>query len=393
MVYPGTAASPTGKQSLDPESDATATVVPGPPSTSTPSSPPDSGSPATTAAALLTWVPPGPADPTDPAPNNWYAQLVPKKCDQMPASSALAAAAHSLCLAVTTNDQTAWAQTDAVYRALPQPAPSGCLESTTYRVLANLLKYHASNPKTAVKTVPGTKTACPLRLSGVTDPNGDASITNPHVPAAGGSTLRLKGRFQDVSAVLVDGHTVSVTKLAENHFVFTAPPALQAGAVTVRALGADGQPLTGTARFTYDPASSTPTPTEPPSSPDAAQPPSSLPPTQQPVIPPATTPPAPKPPASPPATDPPTTTATTPPTTAPATAPSSRQATDSLPLPPGTAATAGPLSGSNDSFAPVTPDPIDQPTPTDQTLHTSSSTAPPDPQTATPSVPGLIPVP
>ena len=388
MVNPGPVTSPTGQQALDPESDATATVVPGP--VATPSVPPsDVGVPPTNAAALLVWVPPGPADPADPEPNNWYAQLVPKKCGQMPAGSALAAAAHSLCVAVTTNDQKAWAQTDAVYRALPQPAPSGCLESATYRVLANLLKYHAANPDTAVKTVPGAKTACPLRLSGITDPSGDATLTNPHVPAAGGTTLRLKGRFQDVSAVLVDGHSVPVDKLAQNHFVFTAPPALHSGSVTVRALGADGQPMAGTARFTYDPASSTPTPIQPPSSPDAAEPPSSLPPTQQPTA----TPPATSQPGTPPATSPKTPPATSPPTTAPttppATAPSSRPSSDSVPAlpdPPSTTPSQG--SGDTGSLTQVVPGPVDTSSPTDPA---PSDTTPATP-TGTPSATGPIQV-
>ncbi len=258
--------SPSSAAAQSPSSIAAGTPDAGP-AINPPGPPEPGGAAAGTGANPLAWVPPGPADPLDPPPNGWYARLVAKECDQMPGSDPLVTAAHDLCTAVTTGEPSAWARADAGYRALPQPAPPDCLEAATYRVLASLLTYHAAHPGAPVETVPGAGTACPILLAGVTDQDGDATDFHPHVPAEGGTVLRLMGRFTEVAAVLVNGQRVSVSKLSENHFDFTAPPALQPGPATVQAVGPDGSTFPGSAEFTYDPPTGTVTPsaTQPPS--------------------------------------------------------------------------------------------------------------------------------
>lgn len=233
--------------------------------------PPEPGAPGANAAGQPAWVPPGPADPNDPPPDGWYGNLVLKQCDSMAGGDALGTAARDLCTAVTTGEQNAWDQVDTDYAALPQPDGSSCLETAAYQVLANLVQYHRAHPGAKVATQPGANTACPLALSGILDVAQDATALNPHVPAEGGTVLRLRGRFLAVSAVLVNGQTVAASKNAENNYDFVAPPSSAAGPVTVQAVAPDGSVLTGSAEYTYDPAEvpaapATTTEPEPPAS-------------------------------------------------------------------------------------------------------------------------------
>ncbi|ALE06346.1 hypothetical protein AL755_14200 [Arthrobacter sp. ERGS1:01] len=225
-------------------------VVPGPA---------DPGGAGGNAAGLPGWVPPGPADPADPPPDGWYAPLVAKDCQSMPGvdtsgdggAITLVTAAFDVCIAVTTNSADAWDAASAAVESLTVPSGSGCLETATFAVLGKVLAYHLAHAGTPVETVPGTGTACPLGLTGVTEQNGDPSAVNPQVPAPGGTELRLMGRFLAVTSVLVNGLSVPVSRLAENHFDFTAPPAAVPGPVTVTAVGPDGAALPGSATFTY----------------------------------------------------------------------------------------------------------------------------------------------
>ncbi|WP_442211471.1 hypothetical protein [Specibacter sp. RAF43] len=248
--------------SMDPGNGQPTIIVPGPVD-------PGGGN----AANPLAWVPPGPADPTDPPPDGWYGNLEQKTCENMAGSDPLVSAARDLCTAVTTGDPAAWDLLEVDYAALP--APQGCIETAAHRVLTALLGYHRANPGAAVTTVPGAGTACPLEIHGVIDAANDSSNLQPHVSVDGGTELRLAGRLLEVSHVLLNGQRVEVTRQAENNFTFTAPQVATPGPVTVQAIGPDGSPVPGTATFTYDPSEQPAPPEGPDTTTQAEQPPSS----------------------------------------------------------------------------------------------------------------------
>lgn len=258
-----------GACSAPPSEDVTPSAIAGTASTASAGQPSDSNAGQPGAAAgkndggSLAWVPPGPADPGDPPPSQWYDLLLNKDCaglvqalgteeDNGLDGYALWSAAAAVCRAVYQGDDTGWTDAAAGLPALARPASGDCLNLAAYDFVASFVAFHAQNPAVLPSPGAGSGTACPLGFAGLLAIDATETPTNAPSSGLAGGRFQLVGRFLDVAAVLVDGQPVGAEPdpSQPGRWVVVIPPAAAAGQVQVSVSGSAG-PVPGSVTFTY----------------------------------------------------------------------------------------------------------------------------------------------
>lgn len=156
------------------------------------------------------WVPFGPADPSDPPPEQLYGYLERRDCDGLATSSdtppwpALAA----VCRAVVEGDTSQWSVAEAAVADGPGGG-GGCLLDQAWALLTRALEWHERNPgRTPEIGYPtaGGATACPFRITEVqvVDEEGNALGTPLEGPVTGGTLLLIDGEgIDDLESVRI----------------------------------------------------------------------------------------------------------------------------------------------------------------------------------------------
>ncbi|GAA3883157.1 hypothetical protein GCM10022243_54750 [Saccharothrix violaceirubra] len=199
--------------------------------------PPDEGFP---------WLPPGPADPGDPAPYRWYAAYAQGKCDAEPPKGPLWEAVDALCDAAVDGETNEWAHAKSA--AASAPAPSNCLETAATALLRRALAWHEKHPgdtKPVIRLSALDDTpACALAVLDLTTAPDNLTCAEalapqaaaiPAGPVTGGTRLLLTttGTDRNSTKVTVGGLQAKIDCLSPTRVIIRTPPSPRSGRVTI----------------------------------------------------------------------------------------------------------------------------------------------------------------
>lgn len=272
-------------------SGTTSTASTNAPPTVAPLPGPGDGPPPAPGAAVIRWVPIGPAAPSDPPEGTLYELVRDRNCAGLRESTlntafpAVWTAAEATCQALATGLPGDWDRARAALSGVTGLPPERCWEIKVTESLRQAVDLRTAHPGAQLQiNSAGAGDDCPRRLTGLTVLDGPfAGQPTPTVSSAGGTQVRLEGFFVNVDRILVDGTPIDDGGQQFGPqfgpFVFSAPPA--AGASSVRVTVEATPPVSGAAVLVYSdetPPGPGPTPSEPATSGPATTAPPSAPP-------------------------------------------------------------------------------------------------------------------